>query len=270
MDDFTALAQVPLNIPSKPSDKDGLITGGQAKRRYQDTFWDIHQSARFPRGRPWTGPRELASMPHDRHPDPFCGGDLQQGEHVADEYGVVDRAATFRSAWQAPHVPLKKYFIFVYDRKLIRFNYRQMKIDEDRGLNDYFKAAAKLGIGLNLRVDFGVLPHYQITSQLGAPSRMSEVADAYIAGDPWLLGHIDEPNPKLADILGFSDVGIKLPAPPAPPLSVEQVLAAPQASLDELIAAGVAKALAAERAAHAKKSIEGRAKAKAGREKAGV
>lgn len=268
MTDFSHIPQIPLNTPSKPSDRDGLVTGGQAKRRYQDTFFDIHQSSRFPRGRPWTGPRELASMPHDRHPDPFCGGDLQQGEYVVDDYGNVDRAATFRSTWQAPWVPLKRYFVFVYERKLIRFNYRQFRLDEERGLNDYFRGAAKLGVGLNIRVEKGQVPHFQITELLGMPSRMLEIADAALAGDPWLLGHIDEPNPKLAEILGLSVDGLPLPAQPAPPLSVEQVLQAPQESLDELVARKVAEVLAAQKAEHARKSVEGRAKAQ--RAKAGV
>ena len=226
----------PMPTPFSPVT---AIPGGQAGRRYQDTFFDIHRHpTKFPAGRPWTGPRELAAMPDriPKEPDPFCGGDLQQGEYVVDEGGINNRAETFASVWTAPWVPIKKYFKFVYERKLIRFGYQEMYLDEQRGLRDYYAAAAKVGVGFGQGVEFGKIPHPSITNLLGMPSRMIYIAQAAMANDAWLLGFKDEPNEALAEILGLSRDG--LPLPPldwSPVVTTQQVLATPQADLMAMI-----------------------------------
>jgi len=232
------LIQQPLTQPSKPEAT--LITGGQAKRRYHDTFFDTHRHPRrFLQGRPWTGVRELAAMPENREPDPFVGGDMMQGHYVQDEYGVNDRAATLNSVWQAPWIPLKRYFKFVYSQKLIRIDYNEMFVHEKRGLDDYYKGAAKMGAGMGVRVKPGEIPDWQITQLMGMPSRMVYIAQAAMANDPWLLGFIDEPNAKLAEILGFTADGLPLPdyvSPYAQPaITPQQVLATPQPDLMALV-----------------------------------
>lgn len=78
------VSQFPLT-PSKPASPDASGDRNQKDRRYNDTFWDeyIHPT-RFPRGRPWCGPREIAAN-RDMVPPPedgFCIGDLMQGEYV--------------------------------------------------------------------------------------------------------------------------------------------------------------------------------------------
>ncbi len=240
-----------LNVPSKP-ESDGAAKGrSQKDRRYFDTLWDVHKSARFPRGRPWCGPRELAAN-RDSSPPPadgFCGG-LMQGEYVQFEDGRTDRAACFASAWTAPWVPLEKYFVFNYQRKSISFRYQQIRQEHQQAMQVYYQAAAKLGSKLNLRVEYGVEPDFQIISDLGSPKQyldMIALAEAAMANDPWLLGHIDEPNPGLAKILGFTASGLRVTSytPPEPLVTPAQVLATPDKDLLAMIAEMAAQAAAA-------------------------
>src|SRR5690242_17653399 len=128
------LHQQPINQPSKPAQSGAVGGRNQKDRRYMDTFWDIHRSGRFPNGRPWCGPREIAAnrdsvpVPHDG----FVIPDLMQGEYVEDEQGNIDRTATLRAAWQAPWKPLAKYFVFNYPKKRISFAYARFRMDEEQ------------------------------------------------------------------------------------------------------------------------------------------
>lgn len=237
----------PINTPSKPEVFGAAVGRNQKDRRYHDTFWDEYKtsaSGRFPRGRPWTGPREIAAnadILQDGRPlgHGFCGG-LQQGEYIETDGGMVDRAATFASVWFAPWVPIEKYFKFNLNRRTISFDMPRMIREENDGLIRYYRAASKLGIQLGKIVEPGVIPHPQIVVELGEPSRMVKVAEAAMARDPWLLGFIDEPNPQLAEILGYNGSGILQATsyfPPEQTKVVEQVLAAPAGQdLIELIA----------------------------------
>lgn len=231
--------QIPqLNHPSKPQVV-GVSTGrNQHERRYMDTFWDIHKSARFPRGRPWCGPREIAANHELMHDDGFVIGDLMQGEYVEHEDGSIDRLATLSATWTAPWRPYAKYFRFNYKRKLISFEYAKMRADEQRSLDEYYQAAAILGAQLNVRVDYGVMPSFQITAKLGNPTKGLKIAEAAMAGDPWLLGHLDEPNPELADLLGFNARGMKITSYIPEPVAVitpQQVLQTPTPELMALL-----------------------------------
>jgi len=225
---------IPTNVPSAPK-TEGAATGrNQRDRRYIATFFDVHRNAkRFPNGRPWTGWREIAAN-RDTNPmvqDGFCSG-LEQGHAIFDENTGTqqDRAATWGARWFAPWVPYEKYFKIDYRRERITFAYQQMWADEDRGLREYYKAASDLGIQLNLRVEPGVIPHPQIVHKLGEPSRMILIAQAAMAGDPWLLGFIDEPNPTLAEILNYNQRGLPMfgAAPMGRPAVVETPDGVPQ------------------------------------------
>lgn len=249
---MTAPYVQPVNVPSKP-ESDGASGGrNQKDRRYQDTFWDQHRHpVRFPNGRPWNGPRELAAN-RDVVPPPqdgFCGA-LAQGQYVDDDTGRIDRTATLGAVWFAPWVPLEKYFKFNYPRKRISFDYAKMIREETAGLDEYYKAAAKLGAKLNLRVEYGVVPDFQITADLGEPTSYLtkiRVAEAAMAGDPWVLGFIDEPNPDLAKVLGYNQRGMQVLSytPPAAVVTPAQVLATPDADLLKMIAEMAATAAAA-------------------------
>lgn len=276
-----------LNTPTKPQVLGAATGRNQKDRRYFDTFYDQHRHPKFPQGRPWTGSREIAANHDLMHEDGFVTADLMMGVYVEGEDGNCDRAATLASTWQAPWRPLAKYFRFNYKRKTIFLDYPRMRKDEDDGLKRYYKAASELGIQLNVRVEPGVMPHPQIVYKLGAPSRMIRIAEAAMAGDPWLMGFIDEPNPDLADILGYhptSGIPVSSYQGYTPPeleqtKTVDAILAAPPgADLLELIATMAAKAAASavdnafakrdqderdRKAEQSKKIKDGMAKAKA-------
>lgn len=230
--------------PSKPPvDQGPAGARTQSARRYTDTFWDDckHPTARgglFANGRPWCGEREIAANTELLHEDGFCQPDLMRGEYIVDEMNRLDRAATLGATWHAPWTPLPKYFRFNYPRKRITFDLNRMRDEEERALELYYEAAAILGAELNVKVEYGVMPSFQITAKLGRPSKMLKIAEAATARDPWLLGFIDEPNPELAAILGFNQRGMKVTSytPPAPVVTPEQVIATPQSELLAMIA----------------------------------
>lgn len=252
----------PLNTPSKPQVAGASTGRNQKDRRYTDTFFDIHRSTRFPRGRPWCGPREIAANTDLMLEDGFCIPDLMQGEYVEDDGGNCNRAATLSSVWAAPWRPMAKYFKFNYPRKLISFEYAKMRLEEEQSLEEYYTAAAILGAELNVRVDYGVMPSFQITAKIGKPTRFLKIAEAALAGDPWLLGHIDEPNPELAAILGYNQRGMKVLSynpDPTPIVTPAQVIATPPTEMAKMIAEAVASALRAERDAAASKKEQDKA-----------
>lgn len=230
-----------LNTPSKPVDQGAARGRSQKDRRYTDTFFDNHRHPRrFPNGRPWCGEREIAANTELLHEDGFCSPDLMRGEYVETDFGTCDRAATLMSAWNAPWTPLAKYFKFNYPKKRITFEYDRMLADERDGVRRYYRAASKLGIQLNIRVEPGVIPHPQIVNELGEPSRMVKVIEAAMSGDPWLLGFIDEPNPTLAEILGYNERGMPVYESYTPPVAQDEVVASvlaapPNADLMELL-----------------------------------
>lgn len=260
----------PLNIPSKPVSTGASTGRNQKDRRYIDTFHDVHRHpVRFPFGRPWSGVREIAAN-RDAVPVPHDGfvATLSPGEHVQDEHGNCDRGATFASVWSAPWVPLEKYWKFNYPRKLISFDYAKMRMEESQALDVYYEAAALLGAELNIRVDYGVIPHFQITAKIGRPSKMLAIAEAAMAGDPWLLGFKDEVNLDLANILGYTERGLRRVTsyvPPEPIITPAEVVATPQNELLKRL-----EALEAENAALKEKKAkhgEQLAKARAARGK---
>ncbi len=246
-----------IALPSKPGTQGAARVEGQAGRRFTDTFYDMHKSQRFPNGRPFTGEREYAATPEKGHQPGFISPDLQQCAYITNDQGVIDRVATLASAWSAPWIPYAKYFKFNYQRKLITFDYARGVADEKESLNKYYKAAAKLA-GANGwgEVKYGVIPSYQITAIIGDPSPYLPIYQAALAGDPWLLGHIDEPNEKLAEILGQNLLfdsfeaqasGLSMRAMPQAEqkpqgvVTVDKVLATPTDDLMKMIAEMVAK-----------------------------
>lgn len=237
-----------LNIPSKPSTQGVLGANTQAGRRWTATLFDVHRTGpggRFPNGRPWTGELELPANPDLKQDPGFVTPELQKGEFVANEDGSPDRAATFRSVWDAPFTPLPKYFVFNYKRRQISFAYARMINDEQIAMDNYYEAAAKLAAGLpvGVPVEYGKIPAYAITGVLGSPAsyiRNIKVAQAALAGDPWILGFHDEPNAELAKLIGYNErTGLRqLSYTPEPKgvVTAEQVLATPQNELMKMIA----------------------------------
>ncbi len=185
-------------MPQKPL-VGGPNTQTQAGRRFKDTYHDIHVSARFPLGRPWTGRREYAANPELGHQPGFVNADLSQGDHEDP----------FRSVWTAPWVPEARYFRFDHNRKRISFAYEVMERDEQVAIDRYYEAAAMLSAERGWdEIEPGKPMSFQVRTIIGRAPRMLKIAQAARAGDPWLLGHIDEPNEELARVLNWKVVHV--------------------------------------------------------------
>ena len=199
---------------------DGTLS--QAANRFLDTFTDQHVVRRFPEGRPWCGWREYSVQIRGRPrlDDGFIGG-LQQGNHEDP----------LNSSWQAPWVPEEKYFEFDYRRSKIRIRYDRIIADDRREMIKRYEAANKIANQNNWRAsEYGQPIFGPIMDILGPMPRSPELAEAAMAGDRWLLGDEGaEANPKLARLLGLSDIpeGIR---------TVTIVQSPPLATADEVLA----------------------------------
>lgn len=279
-----------LNTPSKPVERGAATLASQRDRRFMDTFFDTYRHPRFPNGRPFCGLREFQSGSQTESiAAGFLQSDLQCGEYFCEspERGQTpqERAQTIASTWTAPWLPRggKKYMEFNYRRKTITFNYVRLIADETRAYEQFFQAAAKIA-GENDVIDPErplALP-YKIKVTLGDPMRFRNevrLARAAQAGDPWLMGAVQEPNEELAKILGLDVhylgstqehgdrefVTVAKPKAPEPLLTPEAVLAAAASDLARMVAEAVAQALAAQDAAKKAKQRDGMAKARAAR-----
>lgn len=270
---MTAPATTPaFHIPSKPVTKGASGVGSQRDRRFTDTFYDTHKHpTRFPAGRPFTGEREFTSGTSEESISAgFITSDLQCGAYFCDNpregQTLQERADSLASAWQAPWIPLAKYFRFNYRARRITFAYDKMIADENEGLSRYWKAAAKLA-GENDIIDpaHPLKVPFRIRTLIGAPSVYTgkiRLAQAAQSGDPWLLGFVDEPNEELAQILGLNVqyldghrspdseyVAVQRAAVPEAPLTPEKVLATPMDDIAKMIADATTKAVDAALAA---------------------
>lgn len=188
-------------MPQKPS-SDVVAYGTQASRRFMDTFFDVHKSARFPAGRPWCGTREYAANADQGHPPGFVSADLQPGEYIPG-----DREASFKTAWNAPWFPEAKYWRFDYNRKLISFEYRLAEQQERMMLERWWNLATDESAMRGWEsVEQGKPIPYPIRRLLGDPPKRIPIFQAAQANDPWLLGFTETPNHELAQVLGLTVV----------------------------------------------------------------
>lgn len=172
----------------------------QASNRYVDTFYDQHKwGSRFPNGRPWWGYREYAANRGDK--DAFCCSPTP-GDHN-DPMG---------SNWHAPWDPETRFFEYNYLRNTIRIRYDYMIAEREQMARTYYAAVAKLCAANGWpEVPFGAMPRQNICFVVGEPPESSKIPRAAQAGDPWLLGFVEEPNEQLAKLLGFSaTTGMKI------------------------------------------------------------
>src|ERR1035437_5896538 len=256
-----------LQLPSKPITRGGAGSGSQRDRRFTDTFWDTYKHPRFPKGRPFTGIREFQSGSATESINAgFLQSDLQCGEYFCDSpehtggtgQTPEERALTLASGWIAPWLPPggKKYMQFNYRAKRITFDYVKGEMDERNALRTYYLAAAKVA-GANgwTEVKPGVVPTYQVTAIVGSPTPFLPVWQAARAGDPWLMGAVDEPNERLAKVLGLGDVQylggtefgdseyVVLPprTAPDPLIQPDAILSIPMDQIAAMIEAALAK-----------------------------
>lgn len=251
----------PIHTPSKPITRGAATSGSQRDRRFADTFHDTYRHPRFPNGRPFTGQREFQSGAETESINAgFLQSDLQCGEYFCDnpEQGQTpeERQLSLASVWVAPWLPPggKKYMQFNYRKKLITFDYIRGENDERNALRTYYLAAAKLSAANGWgEVKPDVVPSYQITAVMGMPTPFLPIWQAARAGDPWLMGAVDEPNERLAKILGLGDVQylgdvgfgdaeyIAVPErkAPQPPVTPEQIMSVPMDQVAAMIAAAI-------------------------------
>jgi len=215
-------------MPQKPQSQVSSV-GSQRDDRYPDTFYDQHRSARFPNGRPWNGNREMAANKGDK--DGFIGT-LSPGDHTEP----------FTSGWTAPWYPEQRFFKYNHLRNKITIDYPAMRAHDAEYSDKYYSAAAIISYEKGWEpTREGTLPQFTIRKVLGNPPRSPKIAEAAMAGDPWLLGFSNEPNAELATLLGISMDGLREAY--APPLTPGQVLSAHPYDVQELIDNAVAEAL---------------------------
>lgn len=212
-------------MPTKP--QVGITSStSQAARRYLDTFFDQHKdtAAGFPNGRPWWGYREYAAMRGTD--DGFVGADLCKGHHEDPSL-----------AWNAPFVPERMFFDLDYRHARITINYRKMLAHDRIGYDRYYEAANKIAHEKSWKeLEYGALPPFPVRSILGDPPRNPKIAQAFMAGDRWLLGFSREVNVELAQLLGLNAQGWKVVREPiAPVLSPEGVISLTRDELRALV-----------------------------------
>jgi hypothetical protein len=233
-------------MPTKPLSEVTSVRS-QKDNRWVETCYDQHKSARFPRGRPWWGHLEIPAEP--KMSPAFCC-ELMPGDHNDP----------FNSSWSAPWLPDqviahpngsgRSYFRLDVKKLTITWLYPTIIADDKAATLAYYQAAAKIAYqngwkapALNEPVGF------QIESILLAPPRSHKIAEAAMAGDPWILGQTSTVNEALAELISGVRVQNDVRAPVVTPA---EVLAGGD-DIEERIARAVAKALAAERARnHAK------------------
>ncbi len=277
-------APIAPTMPSKPQERGASTTISQRDRRWTDTFFDDYRHARFPNGRPFTGEREFKSGVSEQSITAgFLQSDLSCGQYFCDNPAQgqtpLERQLSIASAWHAPFLLPggKKYMNFNYAKSRITWRYDAFIADEKSGLAQYWAAAAKLA-GESDVIDPArpnAVP-FRIRTLLGSPNVYTNkirLAQACQAGDPWIMGAVDEPNEELVKLLGLGAVQyvggvqhgdaeyVSAPAPktPAPLTTPDAVLAVPMDQVQQMIEAALAKRDEEERAR--KKEIGDRLKA---------
>lgn len=237
-------------MPTKPTTGVKSVTS-QADNRWVETVYDQHKSARFPRGRPWWGHLEY---PADRKKDPAFCCELMPGDHNDP----------FNSSWSAPWLPDqvlshpngsgRQYFRLDVKRLSVTWLYQPIIEDDKSAVRRYYQAAAKIAHekgwkapGLNEPVGF------QIESILLAPPRSPKIAEAALAGDPWILGATQQENVELRRLLD----GVRVLNDMRPVVTPEEVLKGGD-DIDERIARAVAAALEAQKEKNRAKTANAR------------
>lgn len=208
----------------------------QRDQRWPETIYDQHKSARFPTGRPWWG---YAEYTNEKQHDPGFIGELMPGD-TNDPHG---------SSWTAPWLPeqvmsvAKQYYRIDWKQRKLTWLYGTIIAEDRAAVEQYYEAAAQIAYTKGWPAPgFGEPVSYQIRMILRRPPRSPKIAEAAQAGDQWILGHTDQVNEHLAEILAGIRPDTLLSSSALTP---EQVLAKPD-DLEERIAKAVAAALEAK------------------------
>lgn len=168
----------------------GRVEGkSQNGKRLLETVYDQHRSSRFPTGRPWWGWTEIPANPGEL--SDFCmeitPGDTNDPEH---------------STWQAPWLPGPQYLRPNVRARQLIIKYDLVKGDYKRANEVYYEKATNIAYQKGWALpSMGEPMPYALEFLLGKPPISPKVADAAMAGDPWLLGFSDDVNQPLADLI---------------------------------------------------------------------
>lgn len=239
--------------------KEGLINNvrsanSQRDQRWNDTVYDQHKSARFPRGRPWWGTREY---PSEKGKDAGFIGALMPG----------DSNDPFNSSWSAPWYPEQTVahqrvgtYRIDLKRMTITWLYASIATEDRAAMEQYYLAAAEIAYQKGWPAPaLGEPVSFQIRQILKRPPRSPKIAEAALAGDPWILGNTDQVNEELKALLDGTRPDTLLDDARLAP---ETVLAKPD-DLEDRIAKAVAAALEAKELADAAKRGKGLTAARA-------
>lgn len=255
-------------MPTKPTgsiNTGAVIIGSQKDLRYRDTYYDQHvwtkgpRAALFGAGRPWTGWREFSS--ERGAPDGFVTAELQRGAFYGDEQhqSAQDRERSLLSHWDSPWAPESRYFDFNHRTKRIRLRYDRVIGDYRIAEETYYQACARISNQNGWKsIEYGAMPSWQVTSVVGYPPLSPRIPQAAMAGDPWLLGFEEEPNPLLVGLLNRTHVAEGIYTEPRPlvqPVATAQaVLQMTAEELEAKIAQAVSNAMRMQKVRDAKAS----------------
>ncbi len=219
-------------MPQKPVTQVRSVNS-QASRRWVETVYDQHKSARFPKGRPFWGYVEIPSDP-------------MQAPSFVTELVPGDHNDPMNSSWSAPWVPeqrtttqgggARSYYRLDMRKLTLTWLYPAIIADDSQALEAYYDDAAQKAYEKGWPAPaYGDPIGPQLRAVCGPPPRSPKIAEAALAGDPWILGHTDQVNPELQELLK----NIRRPQPVAPP-----VAPCTPVDLEARIAEAVAAALA--------------------------
>lgn len=220
----------------------------QAKNRKIVTLRDTHRSARFPEGRPWWG---FAEKPAETGMPWGLVGCLNPGNHERP----------FEDAWEAPWLPDVKWMKPNVETGKVEILYVAMAAEYTNATRKYYEQCAEVAHENKwVAPAFGGPVDSRFRAVVGRDVPQSpKIPQAALAGDPWLLGATTEINEGLARILKATTFGGGVHVMEDAP--VPEALSLTPTDLAALVAAEVAKAMAAMPSPAVAPPIDGRSRA---------
>jgi len=168
----------------------GRVEGkSQNGKRLLETVYDQHRSSRFPTGRPWWGWTEI----------PANAGELSD---FCMELVPGDTNDPNNSSWHAPWVPGPDYLRPNIRARQLIIKYDLIRSYYQREHEVYYEKAVDIAYRKGWEIPNPGAPMTAALAYLLGKAPISpKVADAAMAGDPWLLGFSDDVNQPLADLI---------------------------------------------------------------------
>lgn len=138
-------------------------------------------------------------------------------EPAADGAGMPGAVGEYMpDGWQAPWLPEPAYINFSAGRhqdNKFHINYQKIITEYREANRVYYLRAVKVARDHNLPMPErpGDPVDNRLEAVCGAPPRSTLIAESALAGDPWLLGFIAEPNLRLQRLLEVGDERVASP-----------------------------------------------------------